>query len=74
MVKNCKIWKLLHAAFLNIIIFRLDIINTEAKIKMLIRSKKITAMEYLEQVSKVVPEFGEEKKRKNNTLNLFEIK
>ena len=34
------------------------------KIKMLIRSKKITAMEYLEQVSKVDPEFGEEKKRK----------
>ena len=31
-------------------------------------------MEYLEQVSKVVPKFGEEKKRKNNTLNLFEIK
>ena len=34
---------------------------------MLIRSKKITSMEYLEQVSKVVPEFGEEKKRKQYT-------
>ena len=36
------------------------------KLKCSYLAKKITAMEYLEQVSKVGPKFGEEKKRKNN--------
>ena len=41
------------------------------KIKMLIRSKKKTAMEYLDQVSEVVPEFGTRisKKKKEKIIH-----